>query len=368
LNQLHKNNVGSRIYPDDVESLRGFAIASYFAGHPERAIIAQRRALALSPNDPGCYDYLIELLIRTNQFSEALTVYRQAQSRKLDTLSFRFLAAVAAWGNGDLQSAQRLLDIPAGQSDDYADAVSRLYQGKLLAYQGRFYEATETFRSGLALVRRPGLEDWSRIFQYQLARTEMLRGDSLARKVECRRYADLVKVLPSTGNLQRAGRLLVKIGDLAAAREFKRLIEKQLSIHPNSFSDMELRSLEGEIDLAYGQTDKAIENQRNALNILKSYEPFLSLGEACAQSKNWTCAIEAYTQYLQLKGEILRDDVAADWVIAHYSLARIYFLSGDRQRALDYDRQFLDMFAAADADLPIVVTAKRDLARWNDTN
>jgi|GEM_PF-882113 len=352
------------VYPDDVDSLRHFAIASYYAGHPERGVESQRRALRLSPNDPECYDYLMELLVRTNQFSDALAIFEQAQLHNVETVNFRFLAALAAWGNEDLQKAQQLLDIPANEGSDYTDLVSKLYLGKLFTYQGRMRDAIQTFRGGLGLARRPGLEEWISVFHYQLAKAEIAQGNNNQAMLDAKQYAELVRPFSNAGSLERAGSLAVDLMDMRAAQEFEGLVRKQARDRNDSFSEMELHTLDGEIALARGRKRQAVVEERTALDLLKSYEPLLALGETCEQVRDWNCSIQAYTQYLQQKGAVLRHDVASDWTIANYRLAGVYVASGDRKAGVEYCQRFLALFATADANLPLVVRANGDLQKW----
>lgn len=337
-------------------------MATFYAGHPERALAAQQRALALSPNDVGSYDYLLELLVRTNQFSEALRVYEQAQSRYLDTNGFRFLAAIAAWGDGDLSEAERLFSPPREESNDYTDVVNTLYLGRLLAFQGHIRKAEGKFRAGLGLCRRPGFEYWEKVFQYQLASTELVRSLSDSRP-DVYRYVSSVRHATTAGTLERAGSLLLRIADVKSASSFKRLIDAQIKIHDDTFSEMESHALAGEIALAGGNWKQAVQEEETALNLQEGYEPLLILGQACRAGEDWGCAIDAYKRYLEMKGAVLRYDVASDWVTAHYGLAQVYSSSGDRQHAIEYGKAFLSSFSEADPDLPILARARKYVSR-----
>jgi pentatricopeptide repeat protein len=348
------------IFPDDIDALKGFAFETFWAGHSDQAIAAQRRVLTLSPDDVGSYDTLMTLLVRTNQFSDALTVYDQARSHKLEAANLKLLAALAAWGEGDLLRAREMLDSLSNEGNSYWNVVSRLFVGKLLTFQGRMTEATEVFRTGLALVQMPGFENWVPTFQYQIARAQFVMGNMPAARSEAQRYRKFAKEAPIAINFQRGVRLALQVGDLQSAKYFQRLARRQTTLSPDPFSEMELHNLTGDIDLASGNSEKAVQEQQSALTFRKWYTPYFSLGEACEASENWNCAIEAYTQYLDSKGAILRDDAGEDWVIAHYSLARVYFKSGDLASGQVYYKKFLTLFSAADPDLPVLSRAKRE--------
>jgi tetratricopeptide (TPR) repeat protein len=302
------------------------------------------------------------LLVRTSQFSEALTVYEQARARKLDATSLVFAAALAAWGNGDLGLARQRLDSLDTGNSNYWRLVSRLSAGKLLAFQGRIAEATEVFRAGLLLVRTPGLEEWGPVFQYQIARAAATGGDIRDAKRECEKYGAVAEKGAVPANLQRGARLFVQVGDLRSARHFEALARRTIAARHDPFSLMLLNTLAGDVALAAGRARDAIQLQKDALSFRKWYTPYLALGEACEQTHDWECAIDAYRKYLSFKGEVLRDDAPEDWSLAHYSLARAYQQSGDLASAHKYYQTFFDLFAAADPHLAALVRAKKEAA------
>jgi eukaryotic-like serine/threonine-protein kinase len=355
------------IFPDDVDALKGYAYEAFWAGHSDQAIMAQRRALTLSPSDADCYDTLMTLLLRTNRFGEALAVYGDAQSHQLKGPNLNFLAALSAWGEGDLMRTRLVLDSLGEESSSYWKVVSRLFVGKLLAFQGRMTESIEAFRTGLALVETPGFENWIPTFQYQIARAEIVRADMQTARIECRRYRKTAEKVPTPINFERGTRLALQVGDIQSSKYFQALARRQVALHPDSFSEMELHSLKGDIALELGDAAEAAQEQQSALTFRRWYTPYFSLGEACEAQKNWKCAITAYTQYLGFEGAILRDDAGEDWVLAHYSLARVYFKSGDRASGQIYYQRFMSLLSDADPNLPILLQAKHETERWNAT-
>jgi eukaryotic-like serine/threonine-protein kinase len=348
------------IFPDDVEALKGFAYEAFWSGHANQAIEAQRRATALSPGDVDCYDTLITLLFRTNRFDEALTVYRQAKSHNLSAPSLTFLAALATWGVGDLAHAREMLEELSHEGSSWK-IVSTLFEGKLLASQGRIGEAVQVFKTGLALVQTQDLAYWIPNFQYQIARAEIVRGNVAASRIECRKLREAADKFPMPINLQRGGRLSIQVGDIQPARHLEALARRQRAAQPDPFSQMELHALIGDVALALGRPKDAVQEQRSALTFRPWHTPYFSQGEACEALRDWKCAIEAYNRYLDFKGAVFRDDASEDWVIAHYSLARAYVQSGDASAGEATYQKLLDLFSAADADLPILAQTKRAL-------
>ena len=290
-NQLMKKKAAEEyqhlldIFPDDVDALKGFAYEAFWAGRSDQAIVAQRRALALSPSDPDCYDTLMTLLIRTNRFGDALGVYDQAKSHNLSSVNLDFLAALAAWGQGDLLRARQTLDSLGADGGSYWKVVSRLFVGKLLAFQGRINEAIAIFRVGLALVEIPGFENWRPTIQYQIARAEIVKADMRSARLEFLRYRKAAEDVPTPINLERGARLALEIGDLQSSKHFQSLARRQVQLHPDSFSQMELHNLTGDVALASGDPDDAIQEQRSALAFRTWYTPLFSLGQACRRRR-----------------------------------------------------------------------------------
>ena len=355
------------IFPDDVDALKGFAYEAFWAGHSDRAIAAQRRATTLNPRDVDSYDTLMTLLIRTDQFTEALAVYKQAQTYQLTAPNLTFLYAIATWGAGDLVTAQKLFELLGNEGGSWK-ITATLFMGKLLAFEGRMNEAVEVFQAGLALVQTPALEYWIPNFQYQIARTEILTGNAAVSRMECERLGKAAVKVPMPINLQRGGRLLIAVGDLQSAKHLEDVSRRQVVTHPDAFSQMELHNLRGDVALASGHASEAIQEERSALAFRPWYTPYFSLGEACEAAKNWKCAIESYSRCLDFKGAILRDDAGQDWVLAHYSLARAYVESGDEASGEVYLQKFLNLFSAADPELPILLKAKRKRAQLRETD
>jgi eukaryotic-like serine/threonine-protein kinase len=347
------------VYPDDVEALKGFASEAFWGGSEGAAIAAQQRATALSPDDIDCYETLMALLVRTNRFAEALSVYSKADARHLGGLDLDFLRALATWGTGDVHGAQEMFRKLTNEGA-YWKIVGTLYLGKLSAFQGQIAESIALFKTGLALVQSPDLEYWVPAFQYQIARAAVIRGDRTSR-VESDRLRTAVAKAPTPANLQRAGSLSLQVGDLTAAKRMASLMQRQLAAHPDPFSKMEAHALNGDIALAQGRTSEAIQEQRTAIAFRQWFNPSLSLGDACAAILDWKCAIDAYAKYLEFKGAILRDDVGEDWVIAHYSLARAYLFAGDPAAAAQEYQEFLSLFHSADPDLPGLKNARREM-------
>jgi tetratricopeptide (TPR) repeat protein len=304
---------------------------------------------------------LMTLLIRSNRFSDALSVYSQAQSRNLAGPDIQFLRALATWGAGDTTGARGILE-ELGNAGSNWKIFGALFQGKMLAFQGHIDESISAFRAGLEMVQTPDLYYWVPNFQYQIARAEIVKGDMSAAKTECDRFREDAEKTPTPINLQRAGSLSIQVGDLRSARHMAALLEERVRTHPDPFSQMEMHDLLGEVALASRRETEAKQELRSAITFRAWPTPFLSLAEACEAASDWQCAIDAYRRYIDFKGAVLRDDAAEDWTIAHYSLAHAYLKAGNLAAADSEYRQFRALFQSADPGLPILKEAAREFS------
>jgi eukaryotic-like serine/threonine-protein kinase len=346
------------LYPDDIEALRGLADTAYWVGRPEEAIHAAGRALELSPNRATDYNRLVDLLNRTNRFDESLAVYAQAVSRKVESADSHFGAGIAYWGKDDLDSARKEFELLAAGGGTDKKNMSTLYLARLLIYQGRLREADEALRTGLLLDEQQGSDAWIPLHRYLLVRDRLLEGPASAATAEVQEFAASARRVPSPENLQRAGSAAVELGRLDMARALLSILDGDRQQQKGNFIQLHYYNLKGNIERAEGNFGQAIETQRRALVFLASFEPYLSLAAAYAAQHNWQAAIQAYEKYLAFRGEILRDDFAADWVVAHLQLGRVCASAGDSSGAArDYD-EFLRLWAKADANIPLLSTAK----------
>lgn len=64
---------------------------------------------------------------------------------------------------------------------------------------------------------------------------------------------------------------------------------------------------------------------------------------------DWGKAIEEWQRVLDLRGEILQDHSPADWVLAHFAIARAYSKTNDSVSAEKYYREFLEIWSKSDS-------------------
>jgi len=353
------------LYPDDIAALRGLADTAYWVGRPEEAIHAASRALQLSPNQAAGYNRLVDLLNRTNRFDESLAVCAQAVARKVESADSHFGAGIAYWGKDDLDSARREFELIGAGGGTDKKIISALYLARLLIYQGRLRESDEVLRTGLVLDQQQGSDAYVPLHRYLLARDRLLEGPAAAAATEVQEFAASARRVASPEYLQRAGSAAIELGQLNTARALLSILDRSRLQQKDNFTELHYYNLKGNLERAEGNSRQAIETEHRALVFLPSFEPYLSLAAAYTAQHNWQAAKQAYETYLGFRGEILRDDFAADWVVAHLQLGRVCASAGDRSgAALHYD-EFLRLWAKADTDIPALSQARHERQKLN---
>jgi len=230
--------------------------------------------------------------------------------------------------------------------------TARLYQTTIDTYEGKFGSATEKLEQDILLDRK-GRGTAAELKRRELlARLALLRND----RAEVRRQVNLVlaKIADGPGAeepLRRAAALLALIGDVHGARplvaRLARLRDSLGSAFAQSCHDAAL----GELSLAEGQTERAIDAFRQA--DAEYWRPMTTQGlaRAYAAAGDWTRAREQWSKFIGSRGEIFHQGFAADWVLGYLELARAEQHAGDIAAARRHYETFLALWRGGD-DVP----------------
>jgi eukaryotic-like serine/threonine-protein kinase len=360
----------TELYPGDVEAHRALANSSADAGNVDEAISAAQRALDLDPHQALSYQRVIWLLVQVNKFPAALATYESAGKQGMKSPLLHWGAGLAYWGEDDLEASQGEFEKLRAAGGEYEQNLASLYLARVLIYQGRLREGTDALRAGLILDEKTGSEGWSLVRRYLLAKALRAEGDDEGARKEAAllERSALEERRPlmrwaQGEEMRRAGAVAVEQGDLSTARQILAHMGTLPSLNQSGFTRSCFYNLQGLVESAAARADSAIESERQALLFFPGHEPYRALGDEYAARKEWQSAAQAYGQYLQFKGEILRDDSPSDWVLAHLSLARALTHQGDTARALNEYDEFLRLWANADAGIPVIREARRERER-----
>jgi tetratricopeptide (TPR) repeat protein len=153
--------------------------------------------------------------------------------------------------------------------------------------------------------------------------------------------------------------LYARLGDVAAAQRTLRKLDSLRSSFPTAFNQSCYYNLAGEIALAEGHPENAVQQFTAAFAAYPRAVSHAGLGMAFERLQNWDRAEEAWKRVLDAKGEILLHLFPLDWEIAHLELARLKKQLNQDQAAQSYYEQFLHLWRDAD-NLPLREQAQRE--------
>ena len=355
-------------------------VAAWYAlanmDYPE-AIASLRRIVAKYPGDAEAYSSLGRLLEGEGQYAEAIETERKGLAADPnDPLLHNFLARVSCRA-GQFEQAvalsKRYVELSGGEPNAY-DSVGTSYM-----WHGKYAEAEAAYREALrrkpdfdiALVHLAGVHYREGRYRDALAEVQQYVSIAPADLDQARgnawlawlylRLGDVAKSREAVmkqvkvkGPLAFVGRtmLALKAGDVAEAR---RIAETAGTVpeRGNRGSDRYRPYLRGMVALTAGRRDEAITEFQRAV---KQTEPvgFIDWLEDCLAEGYLRVGRldEAIAEYERVLGR------NPNLALARFHLAEAYSRKGDKARARDEYRRFLESWKDADADRPELRAAR----------
>ncbi|MFI5092343.1 MAG: protein kinase [Candidatus Acidiferrum sp.] len=349
-----------KAYPDDWGMRFNYASLLRSNGQPQEALEQYKELVRISPNQPSIYIDIATAYKGLGKFSESLHNYEQAF--KLDpswkiNQNINHEYGMTLFFNGDEPKARETFELAFAKPDLKPRGLRSLawldlYHGKYAVAKPRLQEALlsdETYKWGLSILREHNL----------LAIVANGQGD---RAGQLRELDLALPYLTTSGAQVRAGLWLgtqyARAGSVTKAAEVLQKIRPFADPqNPEHVSD--LKTLEGEVELARGNKDDAIELLSLADKSKRSGMTLEGLAHAYEASDNPGQASVWYEFFLGEADPPLGWEPQQDWLAAHYRLARIYFARGERAKASSQLNLLLDAWKDADPGLPLLKDALR---------
>jgi tetratricopeptide (TPR) repeat protein len=359
---LAKYETLAKLYPDDPDAQYRLGDLASEMGRFDKASLALRKCMDLSPSNPSCQFEWMQLMVRTNQFEAGIATYDTIRGSSLNYPWLDKLVGYAYIGKGDLVAAQNRFENLARASrklhgrvhfatakDGLADV--NLYQGKVRSATVQIEQAMETCESGTERAN----------YLLFLASVQTLIGNkgnaaSLARRATKESTDPLTFI--------SAARLFAMNGDKAAA--IQALAPKMPDGKPlGPIGPVTKAFIEGSLALAESNAPRAIDRLRDSYELDKEedLDTEYMLARAYMSARQWDDAMAPLTRIVSSKGRVLLDGVPLLWPLAHYYLGRCHEERRGQKEAIGYYSQFLEIWKAADLVLPQLADAKTRLAR-----
>jgi tetratricopeptide (TPR) repeat protein len=359
---------------------------SHSLGHHEAAERQYRLYLTAYPDDARVWYALGNLLMRNQQYEQAIAQYRQALRIRPDDANALINIATSHNSLGDAPRALsfygKAFELEPGRltsgnlNHEYgfalvkngeearARAVFRQAVEKpemkaaglrsmalLDMYRGRYREARARLEEAILLnqAAKAGLsEARNRLF---LATVLEGQGEGRARLAQMDRALEKLESLPPQVWLAAlVGRGFARASALPTAERVLALVRKQADIQ-DARQSSDLHLLEGELERARGRHERALELLMLAD---REYHGPLSadaLARAHASAGRTEQAIAHYEALLALHAKAVGWEAQSPFLAAHVALARAYRSQGQNERAGKAVETFLELWKDADPEL-----------------
>jgi serine/threonine protein kinase/predicted Zn-dependent protease len=349
--QLEADTRLAALYPKDFNAPQDFLINYASLGRYEEAIAFGRDAMRLNPDQPYVYRFMANAFIGLNRFNEAKHILREAQARGFNEPELRFRIA---FFEGDDAAMRQDLDVLAKTNESSA----LLWQARRSAFYGRWKEAM-TYHGQTA--RLPDE------FLVSKALFGLCRGEDpeVAPTVELSRIVSPALPLPVPflpdgslcANVDQAERFVGEI-----ARRYPRS-----TVH----NALTLPQVRAAIELRRNQPLRAVEALRQALKYeggsggprggnMAHYLVYLR-GQAFLRMDRGAEAAVEFRKILDHSG--WNGFLSPVFPLAYLGAARAYRLAGDVAASRKAYEDFFSIWKDADADLPILIEARKEYAR-----
>lgn len=340
-----------RTYPRDERGPLNLSDRHGMIGQFEKAVAEARQALALNPNNAVGYWNLADSLTRLNRFSEAKETCEQAIGQKLDTIALHYFLYQIAFAEGDAAAMQQQLTWASGRLDAY---MALDWQNGASAFAGQWRRAQDFSRRSIDLASRSDAKEVAARYAAEAA----LRGAVFGQCTQARAAA--AQSLSFERNQASLTRLTLALALCGEASQAQPLVEELVKRYPKDtlVNGLWLLIIRAALELQRHNPTESI----RLLEAARRYEaaaefwPQYVRGLAYLSLKSGDEAAVEFQKILDHRGEAT---LSVLYPLAHLGLARAIALTGDTEKSRKKYQDFFVLWKDADADLPILIEAKK---------
>jgi eukaryotic-like serine/threonine-protein kinase len=356
-----------RTYDRDVAPhsfLAGFIYPA--SGKYAMSIEAGKKALQLDPDEAILYHELASNFVALGRIEDAKNTLRIASDRNLNHPLLLVEAFDIAFLQADHAGMDRAVALAQGNSGA-EDWISD-HQAFAFAYSGHLHAARRMAQHAANLAQQAAHQERAALFETGPALWEALFGNA----AEARRSAAAALALARDREVDYGAAFALALsGDSSRSQAMANDLEAQYP-EDTAVRFSYLPALRALLALNHGQSSRAIELLQVAIpndlgqprckiqGFFGALYPIYVRGEAYLAAKNGAQAATEFQKVLDHRGNVSSDPIGA---LAHLQLGRAYTLSGDKIKAKDAYRDFLNLWKDADSDIPILKQAKAEYTR-----
>jgi tetratricopeptide (TPR) repeat protein len=348
--QIETYEMWARTYPRDWTPHNNLANLYSNIGEYEKALEASRRTLELQPNHIFPRANLAGAFESLGRFDEARAVLEQALADGLDTHQFHWALASIGHATGDEALIE---EHDAWHVGKPTEPSPFMFGGFRHAEAGRLKASNESFERATEMATSRGIGGWAWFAHYSMAEHETAYGFPQAAR---ERLARLEAEVPPSFNPDGRAVLWAELGDTGRAEE---LLEAAIEETPTDtfLQAHSAPKVRAAIALQQGRPEEAVTELRKARFTRASLEVPYALGTALLAAGKPDEAIVELRKVLDSPGI---DPANMRRPLARLQIARAYVAMGDLDSARAAYLDFLEFWAGADEDLPILQKARSE--------
>ncbi|HJQ67841.1 MAG TPA: protein kinase [Blastocatellia bacterium] len=372
--RLETTSLLTKTYPQDPGVYHTHGNSLIIAGEYEQAAESYRAALRLDPDFALSRANLALSLIGLNRFDEAQQLIDEGIARHLDSGGFHNRLYLIAFLRGDQQAIDRHVEWFTGRPDEYQ---VREMQARSFAFAGRRRQAVEFLAQAAALAEARGLlAEKARILANEANLNATFGMTELAHRQVGRVLALLgnrsitpEELMPSIIQQLESHPLAWTLALCGEERRAQSLAEELARDLPSNTmcNAVWLPLVRATLELKRGHgpdLERAVQQLQSArqYEAAFSFRPTWVRAQAYLQAGNGPRAAEEFQRIIRHRGW---DVLSPLWPLAHLGLARAAALQGDVATSRKAYEDFFQLWKDADADLPVLIEAKREYEKMN---
>jgi tetratricopeptide (TPR) repeat protein len=344
----------TRLYPNDYIPHNNLALQHMYFGRYEDALKEALEAVRLSPTTTSARDNLIGSFMALNRFDEAQEALEQLRKIYPESPAVHFGSYDLAFIRGDQATMERESKWVVGKSFE-ADFLA--VQGSIAAAKGQLKKSEEFRLQAAELFKNQGRKDNAAQTLIGLAFRQAAFGKCPQAKETVVTALNLHKGRFTIGS---AAGVYAECNDFVRSQAF---LDEALRLYPN---DTPMAKMVAPYIKALLARRRG--NHAEAIQILESVRRF-DLGIINGLTNNYLrgqtyldqrMGKEAAAEFQKIIDHPGIDTYSEQHPLAHLGLARAAAISGDTAKARTEYQNFLALFRDADADLPVLIEARKE--------
>jgi serine/threonine protein kinase/tetratricopeptide (TPR) repeat protein len=343
-------------YPAQLDSYINLNVAYQSIGQFEQGVPFARKAVEMAPDDAIASENLVGDYAALGLMKDAKAEIDRAHKLGLGgSTDYAGIALITSFLLGQQEEMQKMLALVAGRPDEFLviQALASTQQ-----FSGRYRQAAATTQQVFDLAEHARAPDVQAGAILVNAEAKGLAGLCEGNEKVVERGLTLDK------NKQTQESALLAASVCGDGKQALPLVQELSRKFPDDtlIQDVYVPLAKAFMALAEGRPEEAVAAAKPAKPYDSLYPGSYVQGLAYLQLHDAGQAVSAFQSATKLKGGSLSQTAAPFYAQAQLGLARAYALGGDKANAKKAFQDFFATWKDADADLPMLVAAKKEFA------